>query len=295
MHWGLRCRAKYQLMAPVLDEFIAGCAGLLRTWRAEKDMSYSRRNLCRFVEALDDWFENPQMPRIFPEQPQQPTNAKPVKQRDKLKEKKEKSGKYRDAEVQRLQALAAEGWTVAYSDGWAKTVRGWAQVGYGVWYARGSSRNCAAHVPVGEQQSVRRGELRRVVHALLHRSRGERLVVVLDSQYVYRGIVEWSVKWRQHWWRTTSGEVGHGDLWETILWERERAGEQVQLRWIPSHLGIKGNEEADALAKAGRCLHPHNEELSPERPRVEPQWEALGLEEMASGGGATDSEMVSSD
>ena len=158
------------------------------------------------------------------------TNAKPVKQRDKLKEKEEKWGKYRDAEVQRLQALAADGWTVAYSDGSAKTVRGWAQAGYGVWYARGSSRNCAAHVPVGERQSVSRGELRGVLHALLHRSPGERLVVVLDSEYVYKGIVEWSPKWRRHGWRTTGREVGHRDLWETILWERERAGEQVQLR-----------------------------------------------------------------
>ena len=294
VQWGLRCRAKYQRVAPVLDEFIAGWAGLLRAWRAEKDMSCSRRDLCRFVEILDGWFVNPHMPRIFPAQPQQPTNAKPVKQRDKLQEKEEKWGKYRDAEVQRLQALAADGWTVAYSDGSAKTVRGWAQAGYGVWYARGSSRDCAAHVPVGERQSVSRGELRGVLHALLHRSPGERLVVVLDSEYVYKGIVEWSPKWRRHEWRTTGREVGHRDLWETILWERERAGEQVQLRWIPSHLGVQGNEEADALAEAGRGLHPHNEESFPKRVRVEPQWEALGLEEMASGGEATDSDMASS-
>mmetsp|Transcript_17271 Transcript_17271/g.28116 ORF Transcript_17271/g.28116 Transcript_17271/m.28116 type:complete len:167 (+) Transcript_17271:1411-1911(+) len=70
--------------------------------------------------------------------------------------------------------------------------------------------------------------------------------------------------------------------------------QQVQLRWIPSHLGVQGNEEADALAEAGRGLHPHNEESFPKRVRVEPQWEALGLEEMASGGEATDSDMASS-
>ena len=80
-------------------------------------------------------------------------------------------------------------------------------------YAR-SDRNFAAHVPVTERQSVSHGELRGVLHALLHSKPGERLVVVLDLLYVYRGIVHWLPKWRRHGWRTLSGEVGHRDLWE---------------------------------------------------------------------------------
>ena len=79
---------------------------------------------------------------------------------------------------------------------------------------------------------------------------GERLAVVMDSEYVFKGIMEWSPKWRRHGWRTASGEVGHKDLWETILWERERAGDELQIHWIPSHLGVQGNDEADAHGRS---------------------------------------------
>ena len=116
---------------------------------------------------------------------------------------------------------------MAYTDGSSKMVRGWKQGGYGVWFAEASTRNHAAPIPESERQSVSRGELRQVLHVILPRRRGERLVVLLDSEYVYKGIMEWSAKWRRHGWRTASGEVGHRDLWEEILWDRESAGEEL--------------------------------------------------------------------
>ena len=70
-----------------------------------------------------------------------------------------------------------------------------------------------------KRHSVSCGELRGVPHALLQCKPGEPLVVVLDSLYVYRGIVDWSPKWRCHGWRTLGGELGHRHLWEQILWE----------------------------------------------------------------------------
>ena len=84
---------------------------------------------------------------------------------------------------------------------------------------------------------------------MLQRQQGERLVVVLDSEYVYKGITQRSEKWRRHGWRTSSGDVGHRDLWEHILWLREGVGNQLQLRWAPSHLKVPGNEGADELAE----------------------------------------------
>ena len=83
-------------------------------------------------------------------------------------------------------------------------------------------------------------------------------------------------------WRTASGEVGHRDLWEQILWERESAGEELQVHYVPSHLGVHGNHQADALAEEGRQMHPYNQQGLPKRPRVEPMWADLGLEEMPS-------------
>ena len=110
------------------------------------------------------------------------------------------------------------------------------------------------------------------------------MVVVLDSEYVDKGITEWSPKWRRHHWRTSGGEVGHKDLWEQIPSEREVAGELLRIYWVPSHSGVKGNGEVDALAEEGRLAHQHNHPPLPKRRRVEPLWEDLGLEEMSLGG-----------
>ena len=104
-------------------------------------------------------------------------------------------------------------------------------------------------------------------------------MVVLDSEYVFKGIMQWSDKWRRHNWRTSSGEVGHRDLWEHILWLREGAGDLLQLRWVPSHLNVPGNDAANELAEQGRCLHPNNLVPLSKRRRVT-EWDALGLEPM---------------
>ena len=95
------------------------------------------------------------------------------------------------------------------------------QVGYGVWYGEGLERNFYSSVPAHERQSVRRGELQGVPHALLQRQESETLVIIMDSEYVYKGIVEWSPKWWRQGWHCSTGDVRHHDLWEQILWLRE--------------------------------------------------------------------------
>ena len=80
------------------------------------------------------------------------------------------------------------------------------------------------------------------------------------------------------------------ELWMAVLAERELAGDRLQVRWVPSHLGVAGNEEADKMAERGRLQHPYNEDSLPKRRRLEQQWEELGLEVMSSGEGeASDS------
>ena len=71
------------------------------------------------------------------------------------------------------------------------------QAGYGFWYGEGSARTFYSSVPAHECQSISRGELQGVLHALLHRQEVERLVVIMDSKNVYKGVVEWSAKWRR--------------------------------------------------------------------------------------------------
>ena len=53
---------------------------------------------------------------------------------------------------------------------------------------------------------------------------------------------------------------------------------------------MEGNSEADALAETGRLRHPNNEQSLPNRRRVEPMWEELGLEEMSEGASGSPSD-----
>ena len=41
--------------------------------------------------------------------------------------------------------------------------------------------------------------------------------MVVDSEWVYKGVAECGAVWRRHQWRTTTGDVRHGDLWEPFL------------------------------------------------------------------------------
>ena len=80
--------------------------------------------------------------------------------------------------------------------------------------------------------------------------------------------MEWSTKWRRHSWRIVLSEVGHRDRWEQILWPRQQAGDQVQIKWVPLHPGVRGNGGADEMAWLGRLKHPNNLLLLSKRRRV---------------------------
>ena len=64
--------------------------------------------------------------------------------------------------------------------------------------------------------------------------------------------------------------------------ERERAGSELQIHWVPSHLGVECNVGADQLAEQGRQSRPNDFQPLLKRPRTEPQLEALGLREILS-------------
>ena len=119
--------------------------------------------------------------------------------------------------VKTLAVLKRDGWRLVYTDGSAKQLRGWWQADCGVWFGEGEDKNVGAPVPTHERQSLSRGELRDVLYALEGRRGGERMLVILDSEYMYKGITEWSVKWHRHRWWVKNREVGHRDLWEQIF------------------------------------------------------------------------------
>ena len=67
------------------------------------------------------------------------------------------------------------------------------------------------------------------------------MVVVLDSENVFKGVTEWSIKWHWHGWRVKSQEIGHKDLWEAFSSLRREVGLLLQFVWTPSHKKVRGN------------------------------------------------------
>ena len=101
---------------------------------------------------------------------------------DPLQLKEQKWGKHKQELLAEFGVLTAKGLVVVYSGGSTKSVRGWMQAGYGVWFGHKYHRNFSAHVPAHEWQSINRGELKGVPHATLSGVQGEFMVVVLDSE-----------------------------------------------------------------------------------------------------------------
>ena len=108
--------------------------------------------------------------------------------------------------------------------------------------SQGLGKSCVRVAPTPPLRSSGHGGGGGMLHAILGRQADERTLVVLDSGYVYEGITVRSEKWTRHGWRTASGEVGHRDLREDMLWLREGAGGKLQLRWVPSHLNVPGSD-----------------------------------------------------
>ncbi|CAG8928512.1 unnamed protein product [Penicillium salamii] len=110
--------------------------------------------------------------------------------------------------------------------------------------------------PTGQRhfQTSNRAQLRAVLAALRFRrwnAEGfKRMIIATDSEYVVKGMTEWTRGWVRKGWKTSNRQpVMNRDLWECILGEIERLdglGLTVQFWWIAK----EDNEEADRVAKA---------------------------------------------
>ena len=146
-------------------DFVAPWGAGLESWRSERNMSCNRADLQHLIVQLQAWGESRVM---FQRTPGAPTTArKPAAQPGTLQKKELKWGEHKKTLLLELERMGQEGWVVAYTDGSAKRVRGWMQAGYGVWYGPHHTRNFSAHVPAHERQSISRGELLGVLHAML--------------------------------------------------------------------------------------------------------------------------------
>ena len=103
----------------------------------------------------------------------------------------------------------------------------------------------------GERDTTNnRMELLAVIEGLKALSRGCRVRVHTDSQYVQKGISEWLENWIRRGWKTASGSaVKNQDLWQMLSIEAQR--HDVSWHWVKGHAGHIENERADALANEG--------------------------------------------
>lgn len=81
---------------------------------------------------------------------------------------------------------------------------------------------------------------------------GDVLEVSTDSQYVQKGITEWSKNWIKKNWVNASGQpVLNKDLWLLLLeliQTVRQLGYGFKIKWVRGHNGNAGNEVSDFLA-----------------------------------------------
>ena len=77
-----------------------------------------------------------------------------------------------------------------------------------------------------------------------------------DSLVVVQGITSKAQKWRRDDWHGSGGPDNHMDLLQQLLGEIETQGSSVQWLQVPSHIGVRGNDNADLLVDMGHRCSP---------------------------------------
>ena len=75
--------------------------------------------------------------------------------------------------------------------------------------------------------------------------------IITDSKYVYDGVTTY-----MHWWALQGLQVTDQDLWDWLRSLLRTRTAQTLWKHVYSHVGVPGNDLADALANLGRQQHP---------------------------------------
>lgn len=95
-----------------------------------------------------------------------------------------------------------------------------------------------------------RMEMMAAIQGLIALRRPCQVNLYTDSQYVARGISEWSAKWKKFGWRKTPNarlKVLNADLWARL--DELCAGHTIVTQWVRSHAGHPENERCDRMAE----------------------------------------------
>lgn len=147
---------------------------------------------------------------------------------------------------------------VVYTDGSClkQSNKALRRAGYSVFFGVGDARNVSEPVADGGKHTNQVGEMMAVIAALERTDRSQPLLIISDSEYVIKGLVgmngaePWHKRWAANGWRNaTNKPVANRALWERMIKAATRR--DLQMQHQRAHVGNRGNESADALAKNG--------------------------------------------
>ena len=131
-----------------------------------------------------------------------------------------------------------------------------ARAGWGVWIGENDPKNASGCVPGA--QTNQRAEVCALTSAYdiadSEYEAGNRckILVLTDSKYARDMSSKWIAMWRRRNWVTvsTGKKPENYDLAIKLAESMDRCRSVVEVRYVEAHTGIRGNEEADRLAKS---------------------------------------------
>jgi ribonuclease HI len=81
---------------------------------------------------------------------------------------------------------------------------------------------------------------------LFRKGKRMRVLMVSDSEYLVKGMRDWTPAWAARGWKRKGGTIENLELWKTL--DQSARLHEVQWTWVRGHRGHPKNEYADHLA-----------------------------------------------
>ena len=203
--WVLRCARRFLGEAYSKEIVIAKWLSVCRSWQWQQEISISRRDLWHFMAILEDWFK----PGVSIERRAPRLVITPPSKQQQRAAKKQRLAEDRELFEAVFTKKQKGGWDVVFTDGSSKIAYQQLTGGYGVWYGEADARNRSFVLSKDEDQTNNRGELRAAHYVLSRQPAGKPLHMIVDSEWVYKGVTELGEVWQRHRWHTAMGDVAH--------------------------------------------------------------------------------------
>ena len=253
--WVFRCDVLFGRTQSTLEAFMTLLYEALGWWLKEEVLSVPKCWTARFQCAVQGWLQGVQCPHV-----QLPLLDGPLLVMvRKRKRPREWVGNEQGDPPGGQEPGFDHGIKVkrVFTDGsFAWEVPGVGFAGSGVHVEGDPLMGMALPLP-GDYQPNNRAEMFAVLKALEDLPQDWALCIHSDSSYVVNGCNQFLKQWKANGWRTSGRKmVANQDLWLRL---EELGSQRVKpwvIKWTQGHVGLVGNERADALANQGRLAHP---------------------------------------